>query len=290
MNPRELNFEGNSPLLYLVATPIGNRSEMTPRAIEVLSVCDFIAAEDTRNSGQLMAFFHIDKPFISCHEHNEEEASNRIISLLKQGKKVCFVSDAGYPCLSDPGQRLVANCLDAGIKVSVVSGPNAAINALACSGLDSSHFFFEGFLPAKDSERITRLNELNSLPYTLIFYESPHRIFKTLLAMSATLGGERKAVIARELTKAHEEFIRGTLGELAMLDEESLRGEMVIVVEGAKKSALVLSDNEIALALKDQLEWGRTPKEAIKIVCQNNNLPRNKVYDIYLNTFKKDED
>ena len=290
MNPRELNFEGNSPLLYLVATPIGNRSEMTPRAIEVLSECDFIAAEDTRNSGQLMAFFRIDKPFISCHEHNEEEASNRIISLLKQGKKVCFVSDAGYPCLSDPGQRLVANCLDAGIKVSVVSGPNAAINALACSGLDSSHFFFEGFLPAKDSERITRLNELNSLPYTLIFYESPHRIFKTLLAMSATLGGERKAVIARELTKAHEEFIRGTLGELAMLDEESLRGEMVIVVEGAKKSTLVLSDNEIALALKDQLEWGRTPKEAIKIVCQNNNLPRNKVYDIYLNTFKKDED
>jgi len=290
MNPRELNFEGNSPLLYLVATPIGNRSEMTPRAIEVLSECDFIAAEDTRNSGQLMAFFHIDKPFISCHEHNEEEASNRIISLLQQGKKVCFVSDAGYPCLSDPGQRLVTNCLDAGIKVSVVSGPNAAINALACSGLDSSHFFFEGFLPAKDSERITRLNELNSLPYTLIFYESPHRIFKTLLAMSATLGGERKAVIARELTKAHEEFIRGTLGELAMLDEESLRGEMVIVVEGAKKSALVFSDNEIALALKDQLEWGRTPKEAIKIVCQNNSLPRNKVYDIYLNTFKKDED
>ena len=288
MISRELSFEGPSPILYLVATPIGNRGEMTPRALEVLSSCDFIAAEDTRNSGQLMAFFHIDKPFISCHEHNEEESSAKIIALLKQGKKVCFMSDAGYPCLSDPGQRLVANCLDNGIKVAVTSGPNAAINALACSGLDSTHFHFEGFLPAKESERVARLNELASNPDTLIFYESPHRIFKTLLAMSATLG-ERKAVLARELTKAHEEFIRGTLPELCLLDEASLRGEMVLVVEGAKKTRTSLSDNEIALALKDQLEWGRTPKEAIKAVCQSNDLPKNRVYEIYLANFKRDE-
>ncbi|MBE6127624.1 MAG: 16S rRNA (cytidine(1402)-2'-O)-methyltransferase [Erysipelotrichaceae bacterium] len=288
MISRELNFEGPSPILYLIATPIGNRGEMTPRALEVLSSCDFIAAEDTRNSGQLMAFFHIDKPFISCHEHNEEESSVKIIALLKQGKKVCFMSDAGYPCLSDPGQRLVANCLDNGIKVAVTSGPNAAINALACSGLDSTHFHFEGFLPAKESERIARLNELVTNPDTLIFYESPHRIFKTLLAMSATLG-ERKAVLARELTKAHEEFIRGTLPELCLLDEASLRGEMVLVVEGAKKTRVSLSDNEIALALKDQLEWGKTPKEAIKAVCQSNDLPKNRVYEIYLANFKRDE-
>ena len=288
MISRELNFEGPSPILYLIATPIGNRGEMTPRALEVLSSCDFIAAEDTRNSGQLMAFFHIDKPFISCHEHNEEESSAKIIALLKQGKKVCFMSDAGYPCLSDPGQRLVANCLDNGIKVAVTSGPNAAINALACSGLDSTHFHFEGFLPAKESERVARLNELVSNPDTLIFYESPHRIFKTLLAMSATLG-ERKAVLARELTKAHEEFIRGTLPELCLLEEASLRGEMVLVVEGAKNTRASLSDNEIALALKDQLEWGRTPKEAIKAVCQSNDLPKNRVYEVYLANFKRDE-
>ena len=288
MISRELNFEGPSPILYLIATPIGNRGEMTPRALEILSSCDFIAAEDTRNSGQLMAFFHIDKPFISCHEHNEEESSAKIIALLKQGKKICFMSDAGYPCLSDPGQRLVANCLDNGIKVAVTSGPNAAINALACSGLDSTHFHFEGFLPAKESERVARLNELVTNPDTLIFYESPHRIFKTLLAMSATLG-ERKAVLARELTKAHEEFIRGTLPELCLLDEASLRGEMVLVVEGAKKTRASLSDNEIALALKDQLEWGRTPKEAIKAVCQSNDLPKNRVYEIYLANFKRDE-
>lgn len=288
MIPRALNFEGPEPLLYLIATPIGNLSEMTPRALEVLKQTDFIAAEDTRNSGKLMAYFGISKPFISCHEHNEEEASAKIVSLLKEGKRVCFMSDAGYPCLSDPGQRLVARCLEAGIKISVTSGPSAAINALTCSGLDSIHFHFEGFLPAKSSERETRLNELIAYPETLIFYESPHRIFKTLLAMSAVLGGDRKAVIARELTKAHEEFIRGTLSELALLDEDSLRGEMVIVVEGATQKEKGLSDNEIALALKDQLEWGKTPKEAIKTVTESTGVPKNRVYEIYLSNFKRD--
>lgn len=288
MIPRELNFVGPSPILYLVATPIGNRGEMTPRAIEVLKDCDYIAAEDTRNSGQLMASFGIDKPFISCHEHNEEEASSRILSLLNEGKKVCFVSDAGYPCLSDPGSRLVANCLQNGIKVSVTSGPSAAINALVCSGLDSSHFHFEGFLPAKDSERIARLNEINQLPETLIFYESPHRIGKTLFALVGTLG-DRKAVIARELTKAHEEFIRGTLSELCLLDESSLRGEMVIVVEGARKKQSELTDTEIALALRDQLEFGRKPKEAIKVVSEGTGVGKNRVYDVYLKSFKETE-
>ena len=288
MMERELNFEGLSPILYLVATPIGNRAEMTPRALDVLRECDFIAAEDTRNSGQLMAFFGISKPFISCHEHNEEESGTQIVSLLQQGKKVCFMSDAGYPCLSDPGQRLVARCLKNGIKVSVTSGPSAAINALVCSGLDSTHFHFEGFLPAKESERVARLNELAPNPDTLIFYESPHRIFKTLVSMAAVLG-DRPAVIARELTKVHEEFVRGTLAELSLLPEESLRGEMVLVVAGASPKNDALSDNEIALALRDELEWGRTAKEAIKAVCANTGMPKNKVYDIYLKTFKDND-
>ncbi len=285
MIQRELNFEGPSPLLYLVATPIGNRSELSPRALEILSQTDFIAAEDTRNTGQLMASFNISKPYISCHEHNEEEAAGRIVSLIKEGKKVCFVSDAGYPTLSDPGSRLVRRCLEEGIKVSVVSGPSAAINALSCSGLDSTHFHFEGFLPAKENERITRLNEL--LPYqeTLIFYESPHRILKTLVAMAAVFG-PRNAVIARELTKAHEEFIRAPLPELCLLDENTLKGEMVVLVEGASKNKDVLSDTEIALAIRDELEWGRTPKEAIKSVCEKAHLPKNRVYDIYLKNFK----
>ena len=283
---RELNFEGESPLLYLIATPIGNLSEMNPRALSVLQETNYIAAEDTRNSGKLMSFFKISKPFISCHEHNEEESSARIIELLKSGKKVCYMSDAGYPAISDPGSRLVARCLENGIKVSICSGPNAGLNALACSGLPTDHFHFEGFLPAKESERVARLNELIPLQDTLIFYESPHRILKTLISMAATLG-DRKAVIARELTKAHEEFIRGSLVELSLLPEDSLRGEMVVIVEGKTSSQEGPTDNEIALALRDELEFGRKGKEAIATVSRNMNVPKNRVYDIYLKSFKQ---
>ncbi len=281
MNPRELNFEGSSPLLYLIATPIGNLSEFTPRAIEVLSNCDFIAAEDTRNSGQLMAHFKISKPFISCHEHNENEASAKIISLLKEGKKVCYMSDAGYPTVSDPGQKLVAHCLEEGIKVSVVSGPSAAINALAISGLDTSHFYFEGFLPAKESEKSAELKDLASRKETIIFYESPHRILKTLTSMYEVLG-DRKATICRELTKAHEEVIRGSLKEFVSLDEASLRGEMVIVVEGYKGLKQELSDQDILDALQTKISEGKRTKEAVKEVSEEFSIQKNKVYDLSL--------
>jgi len=282
---RELNFEGTSPLLYLIATPIGNLSEMTPRALDVLKVCDFIAAEDTRNSGQLMAHFGIDKPFLSCHEHNEEEASNKIVDLLKAGKKICYMSDAGYPTFSDPGARLVAKCLQNDIKVSVISGPNAAIDALVCSGLDSSHFYFEGFLPAKDSERKAELRELASRKETLVFYESPHRIKKSLAAMDEALGN-RRAVIAREITKSHEEFIRASLDELSLLPEESLRGEMVILVEGSPFSASTVDDETIKELLNEALK-GSSPKTAIAQVAKENAVPKNRVYSIYLTLFKK---
>ncbi len=281
MNPRELNFEGSSPLLYLIATPIGNLSEFTPRAIEILSSCDFIAAEDTRNSGQLMAHFKISKPFISCHEHNENEASTKIISLLKEGKKVCYMSDAGYPTVSDPGQKLVSHCLEEGIKVSVISGPSAAINALAISGLDTSHFYFEGFLPAKESEKSAELKDLASREETIIFYESPHRILKTLSSMHEVLG-DRKATICRELTKAHEEVIRGSLKEFVSLDEASLRGEMVIVVEGCKTLEQKLNDKDILDALQAKLNEGKRTKEAVKEVAEEFSIQKNKVYDLSL--------
>ena len=282
---RELNFQGSSPLLYLIATPIGNLQEVSPRTLEVLKEMDFVAAEDTRNSGKLLNLLGIKKQMISCHEHNEEEASSKIVSLLLEGKKVCYMSDAGYPTVSDPGVRLVRRCLENNIKISVVSGPNAAINALACSGLDSTHFYFQGFLPPKESERNAVLNELANREETIIFYEAPHRIGLTLIAMAATLGN-RKAVIARELTKAHEEFIRGTLSELAALDPATLLGEMVIVVEGKAKEQTEISEEQIALALRDELEWGRTPKEAIANIVKNYKLPKNKVYSIYLKHFK----
>ena len=281
---RELNFEGPSPLLYLIATPIGNLQEVSPRTIAVISECDFIACEDTRNSGKLLSLLGLSKPLISCHEHNEEEAGTKIVALLKEGKKVVYMSDAGYPAISDPGSRLVARCLDNGIKVSVTSGPSAAINALVCSGLDSTHFYFEGFLPAKESEKVAELTYLSQKSETLIFYEAPHRIQKTLISMAATLG-DRKAVIARELTKAHEEFIRGSLVDLALLDETTLKGEMVIIVEGNRKKEEGLSDEDIMHALKNELDWGRSPKEAISLVSKNNGLPKNRVYDIYLKTF-----
>ncbi len=281
MNPRELNFEGSSPLLYLIATPIGNLSEFTPRAIEILSSCDFIAAEDTRNSGQLMAHFKISKPFISCHEHNENEASTKIISLLKEGKKVCYMSDAGYPTVSDPGQKLVSHCLEEGIKVSVISGPSAAINALAISGLDTSHFYFEGFLPAKESEKSAELKDLASREETIIFYESPHRILKTLSSMHEVLG-DRKATICRELTKAHEEVIRGSLKEFVSLDEASLRGEMVIVVEGCKTLEQKLNDKDILDALQAKLNEGKRTKEAVKEVAEEFSIQKNKVYGLSL--------
>ena len=284
---RELNFEGPSPLLYLIATPIGNLQELSPRAKDVLMSMDYLSAEDTRNSGRLMAHFGIDKPWVSCHDHNEEHAAEEIIALLQQGKKFAYMSDAGYPGLSDPGQRLVAKCLDKGIKVSVVSGPSAAINALVCSGLESDHFYFEGFLPPKEGERNAELLELAKRKETLIFYEAPQRIVKTLIAMAATLG-DRKAVIARELTKAHEEFLRGTLSELALESEESLRGEMVIIVEGNKEKHVV-TDNDLAAGLRTELDWGRSSKEAIANVAKNFGVPKSRVYDLYLKDFKNED-
>lgn len=285
MIDRELNFFGKKPLLYLVATPIGNLGEMTPRALEVLKEVDFVACEDTRNSGSLLKKFGIDKAFISCHEHNEEEASNRIISLLKEGKKVAYMSDAGYPTVSDPGERLTKRCIEAGIKVSVINGPSAAICGLVGSGLEANHFYFYGFLPSKPSARRKELEALKTREDTIVFYEAPHRIGDTLTDMANALGKERKAVVARELTKQHEEYIRGTLGELSELDESTLIGEMVIVVEKAKTIAKTLSNDEIAAILKEKLEE-LSSKEAIKEVAKEHGVSKNVVYDVYLENFK----
>ena len=281
MIERELNFEGNRPLLYLVATPIGNLSEFTSRAIEILKETDYVAAEDTRHSGELLARFGINKPFISCHEHNEEEAGEKIVNLLLSGKKVAYMSDAGYPVISDPGERLAKKCIERGIKVSTLSGPNAALNALTSSGLDSRHFYFEGFLPSKRSERKKELQSLKKREETIIFYESPHRIMDTLEDMFEALG-DRKAVIARELTKSHEEFIRGTLGEFVTLDPETLRGEMVIVIEGGSVEEEKLSDEKILSLIEGKIKEGKRAKEAVAEVAKENGVPKNAVYSLYL--------
>jgi 16S rRNA (cytidine1402-2'-O)-methyltransferase len=281
MIARENNYEGKSPLLYLVATPIGNLSEFPPRAVDVLKSMDYVACEDTRNSGLLLQRFSIDKPLISCHEHNEETAADKIVALLKSGKKVAYVSDAGYPVVSDPGNRLAERCIAAGIKVAVINGPSAGICALVGSGLPADHFYFHGFLSAKPTERKAELQNLVSLPYTLIFYEAPHRIKDMLQDAVLILGKDRKACLSRELTKAHEEYIRGTLGEIAELDETTLLGEMVLVVEGAKPVQKEWSDEEIASLLKAKLK-DESMKDAVKDVAQENAIPKNRVYQISL--------
>lgn len=284
MREREPNFQGPSPLLYLLATPIGNLEEISLRTKNIIEQAEYIACEDTRNSGLLLSRLGFDKKLISCHEHNEEQVSEQIVRLLNEGKKVAYMSDAGYPAISDPGSRLVANCLANGIKVATVSGPNAALNALASSGLDSTHFYFHGFLSAKPSERDTELEQIKNRKETVIFYESPHRIKKTLTALYESLG-ERKAVIARELTKAHEEYIRGNLKEFLDLDETTLKGEMVIIVEG-DKSQPVVSEEAILEQLKSLLDEGLRSKEAIKKTAELLSVNKNQVYSLYLANFK----
>ncbi len=280
---RELNFEGTGAILYLVGTPIGNLAEMTPRALEILNDVEYVAAEDTRNSGLLLNHFNIHKPFISCHEHNEEEAASKIIALLENGHSVAYVSDAGYPCISDPGTRLVKAALEHGIKISVISGPSALLNALAGSGLPSDHFYFHGFLESKDSVRKNQLQELFTKKETLIFYEAPHRIQKTLKAM-AEVFGDRRACIARELTKKHEEFIRGNLEELAMIDPESLKGEMVIVVEGNDdEQSAIVDDEKILKFVKSLTDVGISTKDAIRQASVVLKVSKNYIYSLYHN-------
>lgn len=231
---RSKSFDNKKPLLYLVPTPIGNLDEFSSRALQIIKEVDLIACEDTRVTFKLLNFFNIKKPLVSLREHNEVQESLNIIKNIKDGKKVVYMSDAGYPCISDPGNRLVKLAIENDINVTCISGPNAFLNALVSSGLDTAHFYFHGFLDAKETVRKEELRNLANKEETLIFYEAPHRIKKTLENMLEIFGA-RKACIARELTKLHEEFIRDNLKELSMLDESTLKGEIVLIVEGKTK-------------------------------------------------------
>ena len=278
---RSLNFDSNKPLLYLVATPIGNLQEVSPRTIEVLSSVDLVACEDTRVTGKLLSLLGIKKDLISLREHNEVSVSKDLVEKIKNGLKVAYVSDAGYPCISDPGSKLVKICLESDINVAPISGPNAALNALIASGLCEDHFYFHGFLNAKDSVRLEELRELALKKETLIFYEAPHRIQKTLESLYEIFG-DRKACIARELTKKHEEFIRAGLKDLALIDPETLKGEMVIVVEGASGEVKpIISNTDICNMVKAMVESGMSTKDAIKKVSEMTKLNKNQIYKVY---------
>lgn len=224
--------------LYIVSTPIGNLEDITPRALRILREVDVIACEDTRHTRKLLNHFGIEQKTVSYHEHNETDRAAELGELMAAGKNVALVSDAGTPLISDPGFRLVNEAIKNGLEVVVVPGLTAFAAALSGSGLPSDQFFFAGFLPARTSARRTKLEELNSLPATLIFYEAPHRIAATLRDAQIVLGN-RRAVVARELTKMHEEFLRGTLNELAatLADANKARGEMVLMIEGASQNA-----------------------------------------------------
>ena len=273
------SFDNSHPVLYLIATPIGNLGEFSIRAIETIKEMDLIAAEDTRNTGDLLNKFGIKKPLVSLREHNEVEASKSLIKQIKEGKKIAYVSDAGYPGISDPGYLLTKLALENDVAVSTISGSSAFINALVRSGLDTSHFYFHGFLSAKENEAKQELEGLKSKPETLIFYESPHRIGKTLKNLYEVLGN-RNASLQRELTKLNEENIIGTLEELSSIDEATLKGEMVIVVEGNKESCDSLSDDEILEKYNYFTSKGVNKKDAIEMISDIYKVRKNHLKDL----------
>ncbi|MDD7282229.1 MAG: 16S rRNA (cytidine(1402)-2'-O)-methyltransferase [Erysipelotrichaceae bacterium] len=275
---RQKSFETQQATLYLVPTPIGNLSEMTKRALETLENVDIIACEDTRNTSKLLMAYNIKKPLISHHEHNQKESIPRILHELNEGKSVAVVSDAGYPLVSDPGQKLVCDVIEQGNPVVSLSGCNAAMNALVASGLSTQHYLFYGFLDSKSSKRKKQLNELKTFPYTIIFYEAPHRISSCLEDILEVFGN-RNMCLARELTKLHEEFIRGTVEEVLSICD-SLKGEMVLVIEGNTLKEEV-DMNDAIDKVNEYVQEGYKTKQAIQLVAKELNIKKNELYDLY---------
>lgn len=266
--------------LYVVGTPIGNLSDFSPRGIETLESVDYIAAEDTRVTLRLLTHFGIKKPLLSYYKPHEAEKSARILELLHDGNSVALVSDAGMPCISDPGVYLVQRCYEQGIPVESVPCCNAAIAAVAISGIDTSRFAFEGFLPVDRKERRRRLEETAKLPHTLIYYEAPHKLRQTLSDLAEALGGDRSAALCRELTKLHEEVLRGTLTELsAMYDAAEPRGEYVIVIEGAApQQQEAMTIEQAAELARSYAGGGMKLSEACKTAAQAAGVSRKELY------------
>ncbi len=279
------SFMTDNAKLYVVGTPIGNLSDFSPRGIETLEKADYIAAEDTRVSLRLLTHFGIKKPMLSYYKPHEAEKSAKILELLHDGNSVALVSDAGMPCISDPGVYLVQKCYENGIPVEVIPSCNAAVAAVAISGIDTMRFAFEGFLPVNKKERTQRLDEIKTLPHTLIFYEAPHKLQKTLEDMRASFGGSRYCALCRELTKIHEEVIRGTLDELCdYYSSTEPRGEFVIVVEGAADIPQEQMTIEQAAELAKQLAaGGEKLSEACKKAAKAAGVSKQEIYKLLHN-------
>lgn len=267
--------------LVLVGTPIGNLGDLSPRALEALGEATVVACEDTRRTGRLLSHFGIASPaYIVVNEHTEGDAVERVLRHVQNGDVVVLVSDAGMPGVSDPGEFLVAQAIAVGITVEVVPGPSAVLHALVASGLTTSRFVFEGFIPRKGAERTRRLRELSTELRTTVLFEAPHRLERTLHDLADACGGERQIALARELTKLHEEIWRGSLDEaVARCAEVDPRGEYVLVLEGAPPAAEV-DDAQLATAVADGLARGLSKRDASAEVAEAFNVARNRVYDI----------
>lgn len=271
--------------LYLIGTPIGNLGDLSPRAAEVLAACDFIAAEDTRVSGKLLAHLGVKKPMLSYFEHNKRERGELILQKLQAGERVALMTDAGMPAISDPGEDLVRLCVEHGIPVCCVPGPSAVISALAMSGLPTGRFCFEGFLTTSKSGRRAHLEALREETRTMVFYEAPHKLVATLRDMLACWG-DRRVTLCREMTKLHEENLYTTLSAaLERFEQEAPRGEFVLVVEGAPAPAAETAETQEAAALaraRALVEAGLSRRDAARQAAEETGQKKNRLYALLL--------
>lgn len=270
--------------LVVVGTPIGNLGDMSPRAAEALSTADVVCCEDTRVTRRLLSAANVSAPrLVALHDSNEASVTPKVIGWLHEGKTVALTSDAGMPAVADPGQRLVAAAAEAGVEVTVVPGPSAALAGLVLSGLPTDRFTFEGFLPRKGPERRARLAAIAGDERTTVLFESPRRVASSLADLAAACGPDRRCAVGRELTKLHEDVWRGTLAQAHERTPEEPRGEHVIVVEGAPKPADA-TDDQIVAALAARMNEGMDRKSAIAEVATALNAPKRRVYDLALAT------
>ena len=266
--------------LYICATPIGNLEDVSVRLLKTLRGVDLIACEDTRQSLKLLNRYHIKKPLVSYHQHSSQGREDYIVEQLLAGKKVALISDAGMPGISDPGEELIARAIEQGINLEVIPGPSALVTALTLSGLATSAFLYAGFLPNRSGKRREMLTALKDQPWTVIFYEAPHRLLSTLSDMEEILGPERRVAVGRELTKKHEEVVRGTVGEVkGLFLEKAPRGEITLVVDAApERPAPAKNIEEIVAETRELIEAGMEKKEALKMKAREYGLKKSSLY------------
>lgn len=273
----------NPGQLFVVGTPIGNLADITLRALETLKTVDLIAAEDTRHSRILCQEYHITTPLISYHQHNANQRLGTLLAHLQSGKSLALISDAGMPGIADPGTELVQHCITLGIPVVPIPGVSASLTALVASGLNTERFIFEGFLPASEQARQGSIQRWQQERRTVICYEAPHRLLDTLDALAKGLSESRKLVIARELTKVHETFWRGSLGEAVKAWQDTIpKGEITLVIAGVEEALPTPSCQELVGEVQQLIEQGLSLSQACRQVAQIWNLPRQQVYQWYL--------